>query len=143
MTPDQIHQVATEIIAGLTLLFGNRHLRKRETRKHLASEDSMVCALKAESGLLRDEMENTRSAIARLEVKMEAREAAEEKTDRELENVRIEMHSLSGRVDAANSLYTEMLQAAKARVAAAGQKLDQEPPVTGTVTFKEEKKKNG
>jgi septal ring factor EnvC (AmiA/AmiB activator) len=121
MTPDQINQVIIEAGMFVGAVFGNGHLRKRTSKKQIAAERAEAAALKTESELLRKSLTETRDKMVRLEVRIEASENSDERVSKEIERLRVEMHSLGGRVDASNALYTEILQKAKERAAQSAQ----------------------
>lgn len=109
MTPDQFHQVIVELSGLAAAVFANGKWRKHTSNDQCVVEVEQVDRIEAAGKLMREDLKETREAMVRLEVRIEAGELADER-------VRVEMHSLSGRVEASNALYTEMLTAAKARV---------------------------
>lgn len=108
MTPDQWQQVILEVgsLAGAVIWGGHR--RKRISVEQCESEEDHVQRLETEGQLMREEMAKTREEMTRLKVRIESGE-------RFGEQLREEMHALSGRVDAANEKYTELLQSFKNR----------------------------
>lgn len=146
MTPDQWQQLLGFGTALATAIGGNGVIRGRQVKKQVKAHSS----LQGEIQGLRKDLAETRDKIVRLEVRIEATEKADDQMSKSMDQVRMEMHSLTGRMDAATAPITEILTMVKsakeksaARAAAVGTPVDEEPPVTGTVTFKEEKKKNG
>lgn len=110
MTPDQLQQVVVEISAVAAAVFGNGVWRKRTANGQQQFEAGAVERLETEGQLMREQMKRLGADIVRLEVRMELGEKVSEQH-------RVEMHSLSGRVEASNALYTEMLEKAKAAAA--------------------------
>lgn len=101
-----------ELSGMAAAVFANGKWRKRVSQQQIDAENQGILELKVESSLLRQEMKDTRAAMTRLEVRIEGGEKSDER-------LRQEMHALSGRVDAVNSTYTEILQKAKDREAKA------------------------
>lgn len=141
MTPDQLHQVVVELSGLAAAVFANGRWRKRTANGQCAVEIEQVDRIETEGKLMREDMRKTRDAMVRLEVRIEAGELADER-------VRVEMHALTGRVDASNALYSEILQKAKEakeRTAWAQAKIEPGNKVdvqdqTKTTVKKEEKK---
>lgn len=98
--------------------------------------DAKVAEIETALKMLRESIDKATESMVRLQVRIEQTEKADDR-------LREEMHSLCGRVDAANEKYTEILIAFKAREKSAvtGQQMEGEPPVSGKVSFKEEKRK--
>lgn len=130
MTPDQWHQVIVELggLAGAVVWGGKR--RKAISEEQCAVEEGQVARIEAEGKLTRTELRETRDEMVRMKDQIAQGVLSGDR-------MQTEMHALAGRVDAANEKYTEILKALNARNAASAQK---DPPVTGNVTFKEEKK---
>lgn len=101
-----------ELSGMAAAVFANGKWRKRVSQQQIDAENQGILELKVESSLLRQEMKDTRAAMTRLEVRIEGGEKSDER-------LRQEMHSLTGRVDAVNATYTEILQKAKDREAKA------------------------
>jgi FtsZ-binding cell division protein ZapB len=101
-----------EVSALASAVIANGAWRRRISNNQIEAENKGILELKVESNLLRQEMKDTRIAMTRLEVRIEQGEKSDER-------VRQEMHALSGRVDAVNATYTEILQKAKDREAKA------------------------
>lgn len=127
MTPDQWHQVLVELsgLAGAVMYGG--HKRKKILDTQCEVEEGQVARIEAEGNLTRKELRETRDEMVRLAERIEH---GEKSGDR----LQSEMHALSGKVDAVSQKYTEILVAFKAR--------EKPETVTGSVTFKEEKKKS-
>jgi chromosome segregation ATPase len=98
--------------------------------------DAKVAEMETAIKLLRESIDKAIEQMVRLQVRIEQTEKADDR-------LQVEMHSLVGRLDATNQKYSEILTAFKSRekTAVTGQKLEEEPPVTGKVAFKEEKKR--
>lgn len=77
--------------------------------------DEKVAEIEIAAKQLREEIATTRIAMARLEVRIESSEKVDEQVGHDIGHLRVEMHSLSGRVDASNAIYTEILNMAKNR----------------------------
>lgn len=142
MTTDQLQQLAGFVVAVVGGVSGNGMIRGRQVQKQTNSHEALQGEIKG----LREDLARHSDKMVRLEVRVEATEEADKQVSLDLQNSRVEMHALNGRIDAVTAPITEILQMVKAakekNASAAGQKIDEEPPVTGSVTFKEEKKKS-
>lgn len=114
MTPDQITQIVFEVGALISGLSYNRHSRKKDMGKQANAiraererleeqrrqfESEQVKKLMDDSAVTRKEMSDLRARL--------------ESNERKEEQLRSEMHTLTGRVDASNDLYREILEIAK------------------------------
>lgn len=111
MTADQWYQIVVEFIGLAGAVGYGTHKRGKILEKQDEADNARVTRIEAEGELTRDEMKETRKAIARLEVRLEDAEKADDR-------LREEMHALRGKVDAADEHFTEALQAVKAGVLA-------------------------
>lgn len=112
MTPDQLHQVVVELGGLAAAVFANVKFKKRISTTQCEVEEGQVTRLEAEGQLTREELRATRDEMVRTKDQIAILTKSYEQMQRE-------MHALTGRVDASNSLYTEILQKAKDREAKA------------------------
>lgn len=108
MTADQWTQVILELSGAAGAVFYNTRKRKKVSETQCEAEEEQVSRIEAEAALTRTELRETRDAIVRLEVRIEASEKISEQH-------RVQMHALAGRVDASNAIYQEILQKSRDR----------------------------
>jgi chromosome segregation ATPase len=113
MTPDQWQQILAGAVALAGAVTGNGWVRGKQVARQEASNSELSGQIQG----LRAELAITNDKMVRLEVRVEIAEKADEQLEREMERLRVEMHSLSGRIDASNALYTEILEKARLRQA--------------------------
>jgi chromosome segregation ATPase len=112
ISPDQLTQLAVEVMTVISGVGANRALRRRDMTKQanrMRDDREQLEARREDfesrrTDQLIRESEAMRKQMASLESRLSASERKEEQ-------LREEMHSLRGRVDAANETYRQMLEA--------------------------------